>query len=119
MVFIDSPLSTKLFASSLISAFTGVTGFFVWTKHCEMLELDASAEQLFRSPYYKQFNPRGNPSTNDVIVRKIPLWHIRPDLIDDAREGGGKLVEAFCGGVFGGKCKFDIPSFPQDVLLCL
>ena len=48
---------------------------------------------------------------NDVCIRRIPLAHIRPDLLEDDKKSGGKLVEAFCGGIFGGsgKCSWAAP----------
>lgn len=39
----------------------------------------------------------------DVCVRRLPLYQIRPDLLEDDKKGGGKLVEAFCSGIYGGR----------------
>jgi hypothetical protein len=112
--FIDNPLHHKVFTLALMWIPTTPLFYHVWTKHCDVQELDPRREQLFRSPFYKQYNPNANPSMNDVVIRRYPLWHIRPDLLDDARDGGGKLVEAFTGGCFGGFRKF-IP-FPKPVV---
>ena len=101
MVFIGSPLYVKLTTLSAFGAFGGVTSFFVWTKHCDMEDLPTS-DPLFSSSYYHKFNPNGNASMRDVCVRRIPLFQIRPDLLADDKKGGGKLVETFAGGIFGG-----------------
>jgi hypothetical protein len=97
----DNPLHHKLFTLTLLCLPSTPLFYYVWTKHVDVQELDPRREQLFRSPFYKQYNPNANPSMNDVVIRRWPLWQIRPDLLDDARDGGGKLVEAFAGGCFG------------------
>lgn len=43
-------------------------------------------------------NPNRNPATQDLCQRKVPLSKIKPHLL----EKEGKLVEAFCAGVWGG-----------------
>jgi hypothetical protein len=101
MVFFESPLRTKLIASGSIGVFTATAAFIVWTKHCDIQELPAT-DPLFTSRFYKQFNPNANPPLRDVCTRRIPVYHLRPDLLDDVRDGGSKLVETFCGGIFGG-----------------
>lgn len=45
-------------------------------------------------------NPNRNPATQDICVRKVPLGSIKPNLLEKADEG--KLVEAFCAGVWSG-----------------
>ncbi len=101
-MFFGTPLYVKVLGVSGIGAVTSIAGFFVWTKHCDMQDLPAT-DPLFSSAAYKHFNPRTNPSMSDVCVRRLPLHQIRPDLLDDDRRGGGKLVETFCGGIYGGK----------------
>ena len=104
MVFFESPLYMKLLGVSGMGAFTSIATFFVWTKHCDVQDLPVT-DPLFRSSFYKQFNPRENPSMRDVCVRRLPLYQIRPDLLEDDKRGGGRLVEAFCGGIYGGTGK--------------
>ena len=110
MVFFESPLYVKALGVSGIGAFASITGFFVYTKHCDVQNLPVT-DPLFSSAFYKQYNPRANPSMRDVCVRRIPLHQIRPDLLADDKKGGGRLVEAFCGGIYGGKGK----SIPYSV----
>ncbi|KAH1328001.1 hypothetical protein KXW89_006013 [Aspergillus fumigatus] len=55
-----------------------------------------------QSKYFKQHNPRNHPSLNDSCVRKVPLSQIPPELVNDALNGGSKLLERFCAGVWGG-----------------
>ncbi|KAF4233505.1 hypothetical protein CNMCM6805_009162 [Aspergillus fumigatiaffinis] len=54
------------------------------------------------SKYFKQHNPGTHPSLNDSCVRKVPLSQIPPELVEDALNGGSKLLERFCAGVWGG-----------------
>ena len=101
-MFIGTPWYMKLIGVSGFGAFTSVLAFPVWTKHCHVQDLPVT-DPLFRSSNYKKFNPKGSPSLSDVCVRRIPLYLIRPDLLEDDKRGGGKLVEAFCSGVYGSK----------------
>lgn len=64
-----------------------------------------ATDPVFQSPFFKKFNPNNNPTTHDLFVRRVPLDKIRPELL----EKKGKLVEAFCAGVWGGLGKF----YPQ------
>lgn len=89
-----------------VSAFASTAVFFVWTKHCRFStpgEFNPSTDPaLFQSTWLKKFNPRGNEATYDECVRRIPLFKIRPEYLEDARRGGSGLVEAFSQGVWGG-----------------
>jgi len=60
----------------------------------------ASDDPIFSSAAYLRNNPNKNPQTKDLCVRRVPLAKIKPQLLE--KEGEGKLVEAFCAGVWGG-----------------
>jgi hypothetical protein len=58
-------------------------------------------DPIFSSTAYKPYkrnDPNRNPATQDLCVTKVPLSKIKPQLL----EKEGKLVEAFCAGVWGG-----------------
>jgi hypothetical protein len=93
---------SKLLQGTAVSAVTTVGAFFVWTKHCRFEEMDPTTDATFQSAFYRQFNATPNPTTHDVCVRRIPIFKLRRDLVDDAAKGGTKLVESFCQGVWGG-----------------
>ncbi|KAJ5908761.1 hypothetical protein N7495_001443 [Penicillium taxi] len=71
--------------------------FFGATRNDIFTPMDAS-DPIFQSPIFKKLNPNQNPTFHDLCVRRIELGKIRPELL----EKKGKLVEAFCAGVWGG-----------------
>ncbi|KIW92469.1 uncharacterized protein Z519_06316 [Cladophialophora bantiana CBS 173.52] len=88
-----------------ITTFASVCAFAVWTKHCHFTppaQFNPASEPLFRSAWFARFNPRNHEATYDECVRRISLSKIRPELLEDARKGGTRLVEEFCRGVWGG-----------------
>ncbi|KAH8690278.1 hypothetical protein BGW36DRAFT_390508 [Talaromyces proteolyticus] len=70
---------------------------FIWTRHSTVEPLPTT-DYLFTSPSYKKLNPDQNAVLSDVCIRRVPLSQIDPRLL----EKKGKLVEAFCAGVWGG-----------------
>ncbi|ETN36349.1 uncharacterized protein HMPREF1541_08626 [Cyphellophora europaea CBS 101466] len=95
-------LTSKIVQGTVITTLTSIGGFFVWTKHCEATPLDPSTEPLYKSPFYYKYNPYNNFTNADVITRRIPLHQLRPDLLEDAQNGGSRLVEQFCGAIWSG-----------------
>jgi len=96
---------SKTFQGITVAGLGSVGAFFVWTKHCHMTPLNQftpTTEPLFQSSWYKKYNPLQNPTTHDECVRRLPLFKIRPELVEDAQKGGSKLVEAFSQGIWGG-----------------
>lgn len=88
-----------------MTGLTTVGAFFVWTKHCHFTpahEFTPATEPLFQGQWFKKFNPNANPSAHDECVRRIPLYKVRPELLEDAQRGGSKLVESFSQGIWGG-----------------
>ncbi|KAK4098737.1 hypothetical protein N658DRAFT_431423 [Parathielavia hyrcaniae] len=55
-------------------------------------------DTLWRSKSYAAYNPHGNPSTQDICIKRVPLSKIKPELLE--REGD--LALEFCRGVWGG-----------------
>ncbi|RMZ78931.1 hypothetical protein DV737_g3719, partial [Chaetothyriales sp. CBS 132003] len=100
---INSSWPSRILQLGVIGAGASVAAFFVGTKHCEIVDpLDPQSEPLFKSPWYKLYNPRNNKPLSDACVRKIPLRLLKYDILVDAKNGGPKLVEAFAQGCFGG-----------------
>ena len=95
---------SNLVQGTVISVFASITGFFVYTKHCEVQEpLSPSTEPLFTSPSFRKYNPHNNHVSSDAIIRRIPLSHLRPDLLENAQYGdGSKLTEFFCASIWSG-----------------
>jgi hypothetical protein len=74
-----------------------LAGWTFWTRNSKFVPLSAT-DPIFSLPAYAKNNPNRNPATQDLCVRKVPLSKIKPQLL----ENDGKLVEAFCAGVWGG-----------------
>ncbi|GFF60216.1 hypothetical protein IFM51744_10223 [Aspergillus udagawae] len=96
-----SGVATFCKVSAAASA-AGAGGWQLWTMHCYFEPFGPENDPLFKSRYFKQHNPGNHPSLNDSCVRKVPLSQIPPELVDDALNGGSKLLERFCAGVWGG-----------------
>lgn len=87
---------------STAASIAGAAGWQLLTRHCYFEPFGPENDPLFLSQYFKQHNPGSHPSLNDSCVRKVPLSQIPQELVDDARNGGSKLLERFCAGVWGG-----------------
>jgi len=74
-----------------------LAGWTFWTRNSRFVPLSPT-DPIFASAAYARNNPNRNPATQDLCVRKVPLSKIKPQLL----EKDGKLVEAFCAGVWGG-----------------
>jgi hypothetical protein len=72
-------------------------GFFWYTRNDEFVPLPLS-DRIFHSARFNALNPLRNPTMHDLCIRKVPLSEIDPVLL----EKKGKLVEAFCAGVWSG-----------------
>ncbi|KAK3306481.1 uncharacterized protein B0T15DRAFT_527335 [Chaetomium strumarium] len=80
----------------------GFSALYLWTSRCRFEPFGPENSTLFRHPILKTINPRNNPSSNDCCVRAVPLAQVRPELLEDARRGGARMVETFCAGMWGG-----------------
>ncbi|KAI9641292.1 hypothetical protein NHQ30_010093 [Ciborinia camelliae] len=85
------------FTTVLMGAAGATTGWTFWTRNSKFIPLSPS-DPIFSSPAYMRQNPNRNAATQDLCQRKVKLSLIKPQLLE--REG--KLVEAFCAGVWGG-----------------
>lgn len=75
--------------------------FFAVTRKCRLQDVPAS-DHIFNTTLFARYNPNNAPVTQDVCLRRVPLSNIRPELLESEKKGEGKLVEAFCQGVWGG-----------------
>jgi len=86
--------------NTLILGSAGSAGAFAfWTRNSKFVPLPQD-DPIFSSAAYRRNNPNRNPETKDLCVRKVELAKIKPQLLE--KEGEGRLVEAFCAGVWGG-----------------
>lgn len=80
---------------------TGAAGFWFWTRKSQFEEFGPETDKLFRHPILKQINPYNNPDSHDMCVRRVPFSQLKPELLEDAQQGGSKLVEAYSRGMWG------------------
>ncbi|KAJ6482916.1 hypothetical protein C8R47DRAFT_577327 [Mycena vitilis] len=92
-------LASKFLAYSSVAGAVGFGGFLLWTRKSRFVPFAFTSDPIFTSALFKKFNPNQNvPVLTDLCVRRVPLSQIRPELL----ENEGKLVEAFCAGVWSG-----------------
>lgn len=53
-------------------------------------------DPLFCDKTYARYNPRGNPPLADVVIKRVPLTKIKPELRNDEEA----LTLEFCRGVW-------------------
>ncbi|XXH05159.1 hypothetical protein Hte_011584 [Hypoxylon texense] len=53
-------------------------------------------DPMFKSKTYAKYNPKGNPAHQDVVIKRIPLQKLRPELRDNEEA----LTLEFCRGVW-------------------
>ncbi|KAI9700473.1 MAG: hypothetical protein M1820_006772 [Bogoriella megaspora] len=70
--------------------------FIALTRRSGFVQM-SKTDEIFSNVFYLRNNPNANPTTHDLCVRRVPLDKIRPELLED-----GKLVEAFCAGIWSG-----------------
>ncbi|KAK4148979.1 hypothetical protein C8A00DRAFT_19280 [Chaetomidium leptoderma] len=80
----------------------GFGALYLWTSKCRFEPFGPENSTLFQHPTLKIINPRNNPSSHDCCVRAVPFAQVRPELLEDARRGGTRMVEAFSAGMWGG-----------------
>jgi hypothetical protein len=88
---------SKLVKTTVAGSVATVGVFWGATRNDIFQPMDTS-DPIFQSALFNKFNPSRNPTLHDVCVREIPLDKIQPSLVEEK----GKLVEAFCAGVWGG-----------------
>ncbi|EAU37806.1 conserved hypothetical protein [Aspergillus terreus NIH2624] len=77
---------------------TATLGAFFWATRKDVFVPMSPTDSIFHSAPYRAQNPSNNPTVHDLCVRRVPLSEINPSLL----EKKGKLVEAFCAGVWSG-----------------
>lgn len=70
------------------------------------------SDPIWSSAPYQRYNIHRNPSTQDVVLKRIPIDKIRPELLKE----DGALVTEFCRGVWAGWGAFS-PSLASPFLL--
>ncbi|KAL2813477.1 hypothetical protein BDW59DRAFT_31095 [Aspergillus cavernicola] len=90
-------LITRTLKLTTYTGLASVGAFFVYTRN-DRFEPMTATDAIFNHPLYHKFNPDKNPTTYDLCIRRVPLSQINPTLL----EKKGKLVEAFCAGVWSG-----------------
>jgi hypothetical protein len=71
-------------------------------------------DPIWTSKSYKKLNIHENPTTQDIVIKRVPLAKIKPELL----QAPGALVKEFSRGVWsglGGLCSF--PPSPQFLTL--
>ncbi|KAI1397918.1 hypothetical protein F4819DRAFT_58259 [Hypoxylon fuscum] len=53
-------------------------------------------DPMFKTKTYAKYNPKGNPALQDVVIKRIPLRKIRPELRDNEEA----LTLEFCRGIW-------------------
>jgi len=75
------------------------TGTYLYTTwDVQAVPVSNSSGPIFQNKYYRRCNPNDNPTVHDLHVLKVPFSQIDPALLEN-RE---KLLERYCGGVWGG-----------------
>jgi hypothetical protein len=112
---------TVLGSIGAASGTIGTCAYMLATRHQKFHELDAASDPLALSSIYQTSNPHSNKTMSDVYEARVPLAHIRPELVNDFQRGGSKLVEAYCSGVLGGWCMYlsSIGMTAEKIILTL
>ncbi|CCT70595.1 uncharacterized protein FFB20_02716 [Fusarium fujikuroi] len=55
-------------------------------------------DPIWSSRLFRRANPNGNPTTQDVVIKRIPFSKIRPELLQNNND----LTLEFCRGVWSG-----------------
>jgi hypothetical protein len=91
---------SKAFAATAWTSLAGSASWLLLTRQCKVAPIPPT-DYIFHHTLFARYNPNNAPVTQDVCTRKVPLGKIRPELLEDGK-GEGKLVTAFCQGVWGG-----------------
>ncbi|KAL3446907.1 hypothetical protein BJX65DRAFT_106734 [Aspergillus insuetus] len=90
-------LITRTIKLGTYTGLASVGAFFWYTRNDRFVPMSAT-DPIFAHVLHQKFNPEKNPTTHDLCIRRVPLSDINPSLL----EKKGKLVEAFCAGVWSG-----------------
>ncbi|KAF5578004.1 amidase signature domain-containing protein [Fusarium pseudocircinatum] len=82
---------------------TGAASFHLVTRKCYFEPFGPeNGRSLYEHPLLKQINPWNKPGSADSCVREVPFEKLDKVLLEDAKNGGTKLVETFIAGMWGG-----------------
>ncbi|KAK0870844.1 hypothetical protein LTR87_013160 [Friedmanniomyces endolithicus] len=87
------------FAIAGYGSLATAASWLLMTRQCTMRDIPRS-DYLFNHTLYARYNPNNAPVTQDICVRQVPLKKIRPELLEGREDG--RLVDAFCQGIWGG-----------------
>ncbi|KAL4757629.1 uncharacterized protein BDW70DRAFT_143059 [Aspergillus foveolatus] len=90
-------LITRTLKFGTYTGLASLGAFFAYTRNDRFVDMPPT-DPIFNHSLYAKFNPSKNPTTHDLCIRRVPLSEINPSLL----EKKGKLVEAFCAGVWSG-----------------
>jgi hypothetical protein len=90
-------LITRTLKLGTYTGLASVGAFFWYTRNDRFVPMSAT-DPIFAHALHQRFNPQKNPTTHDLCIRRVPLSDINPSLL----EKKGKLVEAFCAGLWSG-----------------
>ncbi|KAF4992385.1 hypothetical protein FGRMN_7197 [Fusarium graminum] len=106
MVRVPSLLRQRLMLAAKVAAGTSIAGaasFHLVTRKCYFEPFGlGNGKSLLEHPLLKQTNPWNKPVSHDSCVREVPFERLDSALIQDARNGGMRLIERFVAGMWGG-----------------
>jgi hypothetical protein len=91
------PILRKALYTAILGTTGATTLALLTTRHSAIIPVP-STDPIYTSAAYLAQNPLNNPVTQDIVVRRLPLSSVRPDLLTRP----GALVEAVTAGTFGG-----------------
>lgn len=104
------PIIRKALYTAVLGT-TGVTGLALFATRRSTIVPVPATDPIYSSTAYRAQNVNNNPVTHDIILRRIPLSSVRPELL----EKEGALVETATAGVFGGLGKLSVLVSPHPV----
>lgn len=79
-----------------------VSTYLLATRKTSIVTLSPDYQDL--SPLFSKLNPRLNPVTSDIAIRRVDLRDLPVDLQDHIRNGSGaELTRRFCAGIWAGQ----------------
>lgn len=77
--------------------------FYLQTRNCHFETFNAKTDDyFFTHQLFSHTNPWKKPYSADSCVREVPFESLDQTLLDDAANGGTKLIERFTQGLWGG-----------------
>ncbi|CAH0043481.1 unnamed protein product [Clonostachys solani] len=86
-----------------VAIVTGIGGwgsFWFSTRHAVFRPLP-DHDPLVQGHFHQAFNPHNNQALSDIYASTVRVEDLDRKLVDDFRNGGSKLIERYCQGIFG------------------